>query len=202
MMAPVRKALKRTRGGRVLLAALLLLTAFRAPAEISDDWFARPWRSDEGLPDNNVFGIAQTSDGFLWVGTAGGLVRFDGDRFDEFSPPNVSIPVRGIRTLLLDKHDRLWLSMDRGFVVCADRKSAKILTPADGLPNNSQVQVFAEDGDGAIWMAYGTRRNLTYIKDNRLTTVGEADGVPTGQCWIAADVKGELWLAKGGHLCI
>jgi len=64
---------------------------------MSDDWFARPWRSDEGLPDNNVTGIAQTTDGFLWVGTAGGLVRFDGDRFDEFSPPNVSAPFRAFR---------------------------------------------------------------------------------------------------------
>src|SRR5262249_4198910 len=132
IIAPVRKALTRMLAGRVLVAALLLLPVFRVPAavsDVSDDWFARPWRTDEGLPDNNVSGIAQTTDGFLWVGTSGGLVRFDGDRFDEFSPPNVSIPVRGIRTLLLDKHDRLWLSMDRGFVVCADRKSAKILTP-------------------------------------------------------------------------
>src|ERR1700744_697939 len=122
MIIPVRKALNRIQVGRVLLAALLLLPAFHAAASVNDDWFARPWRSDEGLPDNNVSGIAQTTDGFLWVGTVGGLVRFDGDRFDEFSPLNVGIPVRGIRTLLLDKHDRLWLSMDRGFVVCAERK--------------------------------------------------------------------------------
>jgi signal transduction histidine kinase/ligand-binding sensor domain-containing protein len=197
----VLKALKRIQAGRVLLAVLLVF-AFRAPASLSDDWFARPWGSDEGLPDNNVSGIAQTTDGFLWVGTYGGLVRFDGDRFDEFSPPNVSIPVRGIRTLLLDRHDRLWLSMDRGFVVCADRKSAKIFTPTEGLPNNAQVQVFAEDGDGTIWMAYGTRRSLTCIKNDHLTTIGEAEGVPAGQGWITADVKGELWLAKGGHLCV
>jgi len=202
MIGPVRKALTRIQVGRILLAALLLLPALRARAEISDDWFARPWRSDEGLPDNNVFGIAQTSDGFLWVGTAGGLVRFDGDRFDEFSPLNVGIPVRGIRTLLLDKHDRLWLSMDRGFVVCAERTTAKVLTPTDGLPPDSQVQVFAEDGEGTIWMAYGSRRSLTSVKNGRVTTFGAADGVPSGQSWIATDAKGALWLAKGGHLCI
>ena len=198
----MRKALIRISVGRVLLAALLLLPAFRATASVNDDWFARPWRSDEGLPDNNVSGIAQTTDGFLWVGTYGGLVRFDGDRFDEFSPLNIEgMLVRGIHTLLLDKSDKLWLSMDRGFIICADRKSAKVLTTADGLPN-TQVQVFAEDGDGAIWMAYGTRRNLAYIKDGHVTVLDEADGVPTGQSWIAADSKGALWLAKGGHLCI
>ncbi len=185
-----------------MLAALLLLPAFPAPASVNDDWFARPWRSDEGLPDNNVSGIAQTTDGFLWVGTVGGLVRFDGDRFDEFSPLNVEgLPVRGIRTLLLDKNERLWLSMDRGFVICAERKSAKVLTTADGLPN-TQVQVFAEDGEGAIWMAYGTRRNLAFIKNGHVTVLNDADGVPSGQSWIATDSQGALWLAKGGHLCI
>ena len=181
IVAPVRKALISMLVGRVLLAGLLLSPVFRTPAaasDISDDWFARAWRSDEGLPDNNVSGIAQTPDGFLWVATVGGLVRFDGDRFDEFSPLNVGIPVRGIRTLLLDKHDRLWLSMDRGFVVCAERNSAKVFTSVDGLPNNAQAQVFAEDGEGNIWMAYGARRNLAYMKDGQMTVLGEADGVP------------------------
>jgi ligand-binding sensor domain-containing protein len=205
IVALVRKALTRIRLGRVLLAALWLLPAFPAAATVPDnanDWFARPWRSDEGLPDNNVSGIAQTTDGFLWVGTIGGLVRFDGDRFDEFSPLNVGIPVRGIRTLMLDKRDRLWLSMDRGFVVCAERKSSKVLTSADGLPNNAQVQVFAEDAQGVIWMAFGSRRNIACIKNDRVTLLGEVDGVPAGQCWICADVKGAIWLAKGGHLCV
>jgi signal transduction histidine kinase/ligand-binding sensor domain-containing protein len=198
----VRKALIRFNAAPVFLAVLFLLPAFHGLASMNEEWFARPWRSDEGLPDNNVFGIAQTTDGFLWIGTGGGLVRFDGDRFDEFSPLNVEdVPARGIRTLLLDKSDRLWLSMDRGFVICARRASAKVLTTKDGLLN-TQVQVFAEDGEGAVWMAYGSRRNLTFMKDGRATVLGEAEGVPTGQSWIATDSKGELWLAKGGHLSV
>jgi signal transduction histidine kinase/ligand-binding sensor domain-containing protein len=199
MIARVRKALRTFLSGPAF--SLLLFLTLRASGSITDDWFARAWLSDEGLPDNNVRGIAQTADGFLWVGTVGGLVRFDGDRFDEFSPLNVEgLPVRGIRTLLLDKSDRLWLSMDRGFVICAQRTSAKVLTVKDGVP--SQVQVFAEDGQGAIWMAYGSRRNLTFMKDGRITVLGAPEGVPGGQSWIAADSKGELWLAKGGNLCV
>lgn len=197
----VPKALKRILPGLALLAVLLLLSAVRASA-LSNDWFARAWQSDEGLPDNNVSGIAQTADGFLWVGTVGGLVRFDGTRFDEFSPLNVeTVPSRGIRTLLLDKQGALWLSLDRGVVVRAGATSAKALTTADGLPN-AQTLVFAEDAEGAIWMAYGSRRNVAYIKDNHVVTLGAAEGVPSGQGWIAADSKGQLWLAKGGHLSV
>ena len=197
----MRKALTRSLAVRVSLAVLLLLPALGA-AGASNDWFARPWQSDEGLPDNNVSGIAQTGDGFLWVGTVGGLVRFDGARFDEFSPLNVDgVPVRGIRTLLLDRAGTLWLSMDRGIVVYAQSAFAKALTTRDGLPN-AQALVFAEDADDAIWMGFGSRREVAYIKNGKVTTVGETEGVPGGQGWITADNKGQIWLAKGGHLSV
>jgi len=202
-MALVRKALIRFLPGRAFPAVLLflLLSGLRVSAA-GNDWFARAWRSDEGLPDNNVSGIAQTADGFLWVGTVGGLVRFDGARFDEFSALNVEdVPSRGVRTLMLDKSGRLWLSMDRQIVVCAQATSAEVFTSEDGLPS-AQAQVFAEDGDGAIWIAYGGSRNLTCIKDGRVTTIGGAEGVPAGPSWIVADSNGELWLAKGGHLSV
>lgn len=203
MISLVRKALIRFLAGPVFLAvAFLVLFSTSSVFAANKDWFAREWRSDEGLPDNNVSGIAQTTDGFLWIGTVGGLVRFDGTRFDEFSPLNVEgVPSRGIRTVFLDKGGVLWLSMDRGLVVRAQSKSATVLTPTDGLPN-SQTQVFAEDAEGRIWMGYGGRRNLTYIKDGYVKMIGEGEGIPSGLGWIAADSKGELWLAKGGHLSV
>jgi signal transduction histidine kinase/ligand-binding sensor domain-containing protein len=204
MMRLVRKALIKILSECTLPAVSLVLLLSTGPVfGSSGDWFARAWQSDEGLPDNNVSGIAQTADGFLWVGTVGGLVRFDGSRFDEFSVLNIKgVPSPGVRTLLLDHRGRLWLSMDRGVVVCADATSAKVLTTKEGIPN-SQTQVIAEDGEGKIWMSYGTRRNLAFIKDGQVTVLGEADGIPArGECYIAADTKGELWLAKSGHLTV
>jgi ligand-binding sensor domain-containing protein len=57
--------------------------------------------SDEGLPDNNVCGVAQTPDGYLWVATHGGLVRFDGERFQEFSAANSSNVVHSFLMVLV-----------------------------------------------------------------------------------------------------
>ena len=58
------------------LAVLCLLSATTAVADPADsDWYARVWQSDDGLPNNNVFGLAQTDDGYLWVGTPVGLAR-------------------------------------------------------------------------------------------------------------------------------
>src|SRR5436190_1695672 len=50
------------------------------PPALSAEWIVRTWDTSDGLPQNTVSALAQTSDGFLWVGTSGGLARFDGLR--------------------------------------------------------------------------------------------------------------------------
>src|ERR1035438_4457489 len=72
------------------IIALMLLAALRgagATAE-SPDYLIDVWTSDNDLPDNSVTAIAQTPDGYLWIGTYNGLVRFDGVRFVTFDPHN------------------------------------------------------------------------------------------------------------------
>jgi ligand-binding sensor domain-containing protein len=65
-------------------------------------WLTRTWQTDEGLPDNNVTGVAQTSDGHLWVATVGGLMRFDGERFEKISTAQLpKAPNRVVRTIYL-----------------------------------------------------------------------------------------------------
>ena len=49
-------------------------------------WSRRVWWSDDGLPNNTIDSIAQTPDGYLWIASAGSLARFDGMRFEQFSP--------------------------------------------------------------------------------------------------------------------
>jgi ligand-binding sensor domain-containing protein len=67
-------------------------------------WLTRTWQTDEGLPDNNVTGVAQTINGHLWVATLGGLMRFDGERFEEFSTTHLpKVPNHVVRTMYLDR---------------------------------------------------------------------------------------------------
>lgn len=200
MIRPVRKAFISLFSGRTVPAVplLLLLSAWQVLGSGSE-WFARGWRTDEGLPDNDVTGVAQSADGFLWVSTLGGLVRFDGNRFEEFSPVNIEgVPSRGIRTLLLDHAGRMWMCMDRGVLLCVYGGTAKIFTTKDGVPN-TQAQLVVEDGEGGVWLSYGARRTLTRIKDGQGTVFGTPEGVPaSGPGWITTDNKGQLWLVKNG----
>ena len=66
-------------GPRCLTFGLLLCCAATVHAA-SAQYSRRVWRSEDGLPQNKVQVISQTAEGYLWIGTTGGLVRFDGVR--------------------------------------------------------------------------------------------------------------------------
>ncbi|MEP7344258.1 MAG: two-component regulator propeller domain-containing protein, partial [Gemmatimonadaceae bacterium] len=68
------------------------------------------WQIDQGLPQNSVFALAQTRDGYLWIGTESGLARFDGVRFTTFNSSNSSgLKDNYVNALMVDQADNLWV---------------------------------------------------------------------------------------------
>ena len=149
-------------------------------------WISRAWQTEEGLPGNTVVGVAQTPDGFLWVATESGLVRFDGVRFQETAPSG-----NPTQAFLVDRRGRLWLGRTTakggGEVVCLDTGNTRALPrPVVGM---------AEDGEGAVWNSAG---GLVYrIQDDRFTSFSSEAGLPAGRgkCYLANDSLGQLWFA-------
>lgn len=75
------------------------------------DYLMDVWTSDNGLPDSSVTSIAQTPDGYLWVGTYNGLARFDGVRFETFDPINTpQLKNARITGLFVDARGTLWIN--------------------------------------------------------------------------------------------
>lgn len=88
------------------LALLVLASGLpTAAATAAEDFLVQVWNTDEGLPHSVVKSIAQTPDGYLWVGTLlGGIARFDGQRFVNFHPGNTpELRFIEIRKLLVDQ---------------------------------------------------------------------------------------------------
>jgi len=74
-------------------------------------FLTRVWTSENGLPDSSVTSIAQTPDGYLWVGTYNGLARFDGLNFVTFDPDNTpALAHARVRRLHVDKRGGLWVN--------------------------------------------------------------------------------------------
>jgi len=185
----------------VLLAGLLLVLApALLAAGTNDEWLARLWQTEEGLPDNSVAGVAQTPDGFLWVGTPSGLARFDGSQFETISLTNViAYPNRGIITMLRGRHGTLWLGMDRGAVVRLSGDSSR--SYVKDLPNQIPGNM-AEDAADNLWISYRGGEVYRIQTNNQIAPITEAQGLPPGLdiCALAADRHGRLWYAKAGQV--
>src|SRR5579859_6270406 len=89
---------------RKIAGVLAFFLSFGAGLALrADDYSVRNWHMEEGLPDGEITAIAQTPDGYLWVGTPKGLARFDGTRFTVYLPGNTpEMKDQGVVSLLTD----------------------------------------------------------------------------------------------------
>lgn len=103
------------------LVPLVLIAGGRAVDRSAPSLMIRSWSTGQGLPENSATSIAQSPDGDLWLGTFGGLARFNGQSFTTFTPRNTpALPSAGIVNLHLDRAGRLWISAYLGLVVRDD----------------------------------------------------------------------------------
>src|SRR4051812_30053303 len=92
------------------------------------------WTTDHGLPQNGILSLAQTRDGYLWIGTAGGLARFDGIRFVLFNRSNTpEMQSEIIQALTEDSDGALWIATADGLLVYRNHHFTRFGT-SDGLP--------------------------------------------------------------------
>src|SRR5215831_18329328 len=105
------------------------------------------WLFREGLAQGQVTSIAQTRDGYLWLGTEFGLLRFDGVRSVPWQPPgNRRLPNSWIRSLLAARDGTLWIGTIEGLASWVDGK----LTDYPELAGHS-VNTLVADRDGTVW---------------------------------------------------
>ena len=138
-----------------MLALLLLCLPRRAaavdPSTPLGAYARQSWVMENGLPQNSVQALAQTRDGFLWIGTEAGLVRFDGvsfQVFDRSSKP--SLPGNDIRYLLEASDQALWVGTSDGPARWKDGV-VTAFSVRDGLPSNG-VRAIVETGDRVLWI--------------------------------------------------
>ena len=81
------------------------------------------WKVREGFTSGTIFAIAQTPDGYLWLGTEFGLARFDGVRARPWQPPNgEQLPSNFVQELLVARDGTLWIGTDKGLASWKDGK--------------------------------------------------------------------------------
>lgn len=113
---------------------------------------------ENGLTSSAVYAIAQDEDGFLWIGTRGGLFRFDGTRFESFRE---GLPASRVTSLALDKKNRLWVGTVAGLVVLDN----SVFSIQNDSLEGKHIRTLLTDSDGFVWAA--TMDNLILKLDFR-----------------------------------
>ena len=157
------------------------------------------WETSSGLPQNSVQAVLQTRDGYIWLGTEEGLVRFDGQRFEVFNRDNTpELPGKDVKALFEAPDGSLWIGMVGGLARLKDGKFTGY-SLAHGL-SHDWISEVAGDRAGNIWLGtFGG--GVLRFKNGVSTAFTSRDGLPDNYAWAVRETRdGSIWIGTNGGL--
>ncbi len=181
----------------VLVFGLLLSTVpiqALAPDKAVDQYQLDAWGANDGLPNSSVWAILQTADGYLWLATYPGLVRFDGVRFTVFNAGNTPAMTNDTIYDLAEGPDgSIWVGTYGGGLIRLRDGEWTRYTTRDGLLDD-RVWVLEQSRDGSLWI--GTESGLARLRGGRWTSYTPREGLAAELVWdLHEDRAGSLWIA-------
>lgn len=156
------------------------------------------WREAQGFPSTRIRNIVQAPDGYLWMATYSGLVRFDGVSFTLFNVKTGSLKYDEVWGLKGDNEGGLWIGTYGGGLTLLKDGRFTTFTTADGLADDA-IRSLDVDPDGNVWA--GTLRGASRYSNGRFTSFTRRDGLSndfvTAIC--AGSVQG-VFAAAGNRL--
>jgi signal transduction histidine kinase/ligand-binding sensor domain-containing protein len=177
-----------------LLGAASRCEASLDPSKEITQYVRQSWNAEAGLPQSSVQAIAQTADGYLWIGTEEGLARFDGVRFTVFDKKNTpALHSNQVTALLVDREQNLWIGTHGGGI---SRFNKGQITAATHLREATDLTVNAlfQDHQGVVWAGTAGAGLLRFAGDNT-TSLTTASGLADNSVFaMAEDSRGVLWV--------
>jgi len=141
------------------------------------------WETKDGLPQNSAFSLMQTKDGYLWIATQEGLVRFNGFEFDIFDRDNTPAFQSNYVTALATARDgTLWIGFEGGGLVSLKNMSFQSFNTSHGLLSNN-IRAILGTGDGSVWV--GTDRGLNRIYKKKVEKI-QLPGISASNLYVYA----------------
>jgi ligand-binding sensor domain-containing protein len=181
---------------QIVLVALLTASVCANASAIDkrrtlDQFFHTAWTADQGAPES-AQNLTQTTDGYLWLGTSTGLVRFDGVRFEHYGAPRFSdLPSSDISALMATPDGGLWIGYRTGGASFLKGEQVLNYGEREGLPS-AQIFAFALAPDGFAWVA--TSRGLERLEKSRWNPIGaDWNFTSTFPNALLVDRQGRMW---------
>jgi len=178
----------------VFFSAIGLLIAGAAD-QSGSQFIVNSWSNEEGLPQSSVISVIQTRDGYLWLGTLNGLVRFDGNRFVTFDENNTpDLGSDRIVYLFEDSHTNLWVGTDTSVVALVHDGAVKAFTVGHGGHEGRLISA-GEDATGAVWL-YSADAHLGRYDNGKMDVLDLHINTPAVARMIAAEKSGPIWIGE------
>ncbi|MCB1007792.1 MAG: hypothetical protein KDB94_02750, partial [Acidobacteria bacterium] len=190
-----------------IAALALFLSVAGAPLAARDGWSERTWRVEDELPIAAVTAIDQTPDGYLWLATRNGLVRFDGARFEVLrGTDHLEMPSDRLTTLFTEPSGDLWTTTQSEDLLRLRHGTFRRFDREAGLPDD-RVVFWRRGRGGELWL--GTRGGAAHCLGDRCRdpTDGRVrdpvlalEPADDGSLWIGTHERGLLRLLPDGTL--
>ena len=183
----------------ICLAAAAVLCCPSLQAADEPGYVRTVFNKSSGLPTDEANTVLQTKDGYLWVGGYGGLLRFDGTNFRNFSTEG-AIATPSIRTLFQDSAGRLWVgSSDAGAFLYDDESKRFTAVPRTDKYGFLSIRDFVEGLDGTIYVA--STSGVCEIQDGVMVPIEDPQVLGETVYSLGVDRYGRLWCALNGESC-
>ncbi len=186
-------------GLRLILAAAftaLALEAFSLDPHVPvTQYVRRHWGRAEGIPDTSVFAVTETREGYLWLGTEVGPVRFDGVRFVHYGPETTAALDGSLTTSILERPDGSLLIGSRGGLA-EYRGGIFRRIPRPGGPEETIITDLFQDASGRVWVSSEGR--LGYFEGETYHLLPGPEGKPlVGVGRVRQTQDGTIWFGDG-----
>ncbi len=190
-----------------LYRLILLLIVYLSPSITAgsgttkkiDQYVRQSWKTENGLPQNTITAITQTPDGFMWLGSKEGLIRFDGKQFIEFNSKNTkALKNNEIWALLTDSKGVMWIGTNGGGLVSFQDGAFKSYNTEEGLADKAVWSLY-EDTKGSLWVGTGGG-GISVLSNNKFRTFDTGNGLSGNYIWsITEDRTGAIWAGTDGN---
>ena len=194
-----------------LIAAISLLFSFRSQGQVAyssagDPFLSYSWTVNNGLPQTSVNAILQNAEGYLWLGTYGGLVRFDGVQFKVLSKVSIGeLQTYRVLSLLEGKDSSLWIGTEASGLLLFKKGLFTPIQFEGGRDFEGPVGTLSMDSTGTIWVGMQRGGLFRVVNDGKggytlLHTPLQPQFSRPGVTCLWSDVDGSLWIGGTGAL--
>jgi ligand-binding sensor domain-containing protein/signal transduction histidine kinase len=163
------------------------------PVRALSQYVHRSWGQEQGLSGGAIYAISRSPDGYLWIGTDRGLVRFDGTTFDLIQQPIATQPPIGrVRGLASDAQGVLWILLEGAHLLLYRNGQFADAFASLNLPETTITAMSLDQHRNVLLSGLG---NVTLRSENgRLEPIANAEAVPGTVTSIAESLDGRIWM--------